>query len=513
MIRTFFSRLRFADRPPWRTVLLGLQAFSADGPAMPTFRPVGSEAGFALIEVLISSVLIAFIAIATFTGFDVSGRATADERAHSQADAIAQQWEERLRGQQTSDIAALSRTFCVNDQGVEVAASTPCPSSVTGSSGTIFTVETTGRFVSDTSGTSSCGEESSSADYIQTTTTVKWPSLGSRPPVSESSIVTPPVSGQLVVQDYNGPNPVPGVEVTAIGPAQAPTSRTLTTGKEGCAIFTTLPAGNYTVGVNQPGYVEKNGNQSYSQLTTLTDGATTPVSIAYDRAGILQAKYATEGVSPLKSTGDTFMAVNTTMTEQPGFGEEVGKYSPVPPEPPAPIVSPKSIFPFYYSEKPPATYSYTLYAGGCTSNDPAGWGVPTSDKPVDVAPGATAAPVTLDLPPVTMRLQEGIKAIATGKGTVTELEEGLPAKIITPTTGPHCGAQAKRTFSSTPAGALPHPGMPFGRYKLCVWANVGSPPATARRYEKTFNNSSLAGEALGAIDLTGAGSSPGECPP
>ena len=168
-----------------------------------------------LIEVIISAMLIGLIVVATFTGFDVANRTTADERSHAQADAIAQQWEERMRGEQVSDIAALNKTFCVNDQGVEVAASAPCPASVVGSTGTIFTVATTGKFISNTSGASSCSKESTSADYIQTTTTVKWPALGSRLPVSESSIVTPPVSGQLVVQDYNGPNPVSGVEVTA----------------------------------------------------------------------------------------------------------------------------------------------------------------------------------------------------------------------------------------------------------------------------------------------------------
>lgn len=452
-----------------------------------------SEGGFMLIEVIISAMLIGLIVVATFTGFDVANRTTADERSHAQADAIAQQWEERMRGEQVSDIAALNKTFCVNDQGVEVAASAPCPASVVGSTGTIFTVATTGKFISNTSGASSCSKESTSADYIQTTTTVKWPALGSRLPVSESSIVTPPVSGQLVVQDYNGPNPVSGVEVTATGPAPAATSRTLTTGAEGCALFTTLPAGNYTVSVNQAGYVEKDGQQSYSASTTLTAGASSIVSIAYDRAGLIGTLFATIAAKEEKVTGDTFMAYNTTMSQPRGFGE-TGEYTA---SPATPLASKKTIFPFYYQEAPPpATYSYTLYAGSCTSNDPAGWGEPESDKTVDVAPGAESAAATLDLPSLKLALTNAAKeAVTTGAGAITELEEGLPAKIVTPVTGPGC--KAKRTFPATPKGALPHPAMPFGRYELCVVANLGTKAAPKEyQYTHIVNNDKKVGAEL-----------------
>ena len=44
-----------------------------------------SEHGFAIIEVLISSVLLALIVIGTFTAFDSSNRFTANEQDRSQA--------------------------------------------------------------------------------------------------------------------------------------------------------------------------------------------------------------------------------------------------------------------------------------------------------------------------------------------------------------------------------------------------------------------------------------------
>ncbi len=463
------------------------------------------EHGFGLIEVLISCLLVATIAIGTFTGFDVTNKVTADQRARAQADTIAQQWEERLRGVQTSDIAALQKSFCVNDEGVEVASTVPCPASVTGYTGTIFTVETTGKFVSDTSGAGSCSKESGSADYIQTTTQVTWPGIGSGKPVSETSIVTPPVSGQLLVQDYNGPTPVPGVNVTAVGPEPATTSKTLATGPSGCALFTTLEAGTYAVGVNQVGYVEKDGKQSYSTTRNLVAGSSSNVSIAYDRAGQIKAGFVNAATGAAVK-GETFMAINPLMTVPRGFGTANA--------PVTEVASPTSLFPFYYQTTEPATHSYTVYAGGCVSNDPSAWEVPSADKSVDMAPGGIVGLVKLEEPPVSVLVtKEGSAAtkIENASGSINEVVTGLPPKIVTPvvspTSGPTCGAAAQRTFTSTPGGALPVAltALPFGKYELCVAANLNAvAPAKWYRYKKVFENKVKAGTALGTVKMSAA---------
>ncbi len=471
------------------------------GPAVAS--KAASDSGFGLIEVLISSLLVAVIAIGTFTGFDVTNRVTANQRARAQADSIAQQWEERLRGVQTSDIAALQKSFCVNDQGVEVYPSLPCPGSVAGYTGTIFAVTTTGKFVSDASGAGSCSKESGSADYIQTTTQVTWPSIGTGKPVSETSVVTPPVSGQLLVQDYNGPNPIPGVSVTATGPEPATTSKLLATGPNGCALFTTLEPGKYAISVNQLGYVEKDGNQAYSTTRNLVAGSSSNVSLAYDRAGDIKTTFvnATTGVAV---PGETFMANNLLMTLPRGFGKPNTAALEV-------ASPPSSLFPFYYQAETP---SYTLYAGGCASNDPASWEVPTADKAVTMDPGGHVGPVKLEMPPVAALLTtNGVTKITTGIGYINELVTGLPAKVVTPVvspqSGPYCGPLAKRNIAATAAGALPYKALPFGRYELCVWAKV----PTTRKYVQIFENKTKAGVNLGTINFnTSPGTSPGECP-
>jgi Tfp pilus assembly protein PilV len=461
---------------------------------------LAAESGFGLIEVLISSLLVALIAIGTFTGFDVSNRATADQRARAQADAVAQQWEERMRGIQTSDIASLQKTFCVNDQGVEVASTAPCPASVVGYTGTIFTVETTGKFVSEASGNASCSQTSSSADFVQTTTKVTWPSIGNGQPVSETSVVTPPISSQLLVQDYNSITPIPNVTVAAVGPEPATTSKSLATGANGCALFTTLTPGNYAVNVNQSGYVEKDGNQSYTANTTLVAGSSSPVSLQYDRAGAIKAKFLNSATGAAVK-GDLFLATNVAMTEPRGFGTANTMVTEV--------VSPLTLFPFASTESTP---SYVVYAGGCTSNNPTSWGAAsTVDRPANLSPGSTVAPTgALELPPVKMILtKNGSTALATGSGSITELTTGLPPAIVTPLTspgsGPACGV--KRTFTATTAtGELPTTlqTLPFGKYELCVTANLGTSTANWYRYKTTFENKSAAGTTLPTINISTA---------
>ncbi len=51
--------------------------------------------------------LVAVIAVGTFTAFDAAGRSSADTRAHAQATQLAGQEQERLRGLTTTQVAQL----------------------------------------------------------------------------------------------------------------------------------------------------------------------------------------------------------------------------------------------------------------------------------------------------------------------------------------------------------------------------------------------------------------------
>src|ERR1700724_2610614 len=71
-------------------------------------RPLpGSQDGFLLIEVIVSAVLVGIIVIATFTGFAVVNRVSADERFHNQAAALAAESQEQLRSDPASALQTL----------------------------------------------------------------------------------------------------------------------------------------------------------------------------------------------------------------------------------------------------------------------------------------------------------------------------------------------------------------------------------------------------------------------
>src|SRR5580700_12128098 len=92
MIRTFSAKLRVLGRSS-----IGRWSWA-------------SERGDTLIEVLISAVLIALIVVGTLTGLDSTNKATARDRARSQADALAEHAEEQLRSEPINKLAALTES-------------------------------------------------------------------------------------------------------------------------------------------------------------------------------------------------------------------------------------------------------------------------------------------------------------------------------------------------------------------------------------------------------------------
>ena len=62
-----------------------------------TMRTPRSEAGFALIEVIVSAMVLAIVALAVLSGIDAANGASAREKARAVAANLAEQDQERLR--------------------------------------------------------------------------------------------------------------------------------------------------------------------------------------------------------------------------------------------------------------------------------------------------------------------------------------------------------------------------------------------------------------------------------
>jgi type II secretory pathway pseudopilin PulG len=443
------------------------------GAALPA---LDEQAGFALLEVLISAVIVALIVIATFTGFDASNRATASERAHAQADVLAQQDEDRLRSLQIGQLSNLSETRTVKYKETE------------------YTVVSTGEFVADTSGTTSCSAEAQEASYVRTTSKVTWPSLGTRPAVVETGLITPPAGGALLVQVFGGDGkPVTGMTVKATGPAPGSGSVTGLTGEKGCVIFAGMPEGTYAVTTFQAGYVDKNGNSEplpSERSVTLVPGTTEKKSFEFDQPGGLTVSF--EPSVGAEAVGDTFVAQNPSMPT-PSFKSfgTAGTYA-------ANVTSGgKTLFPFG-EPSPPAEKAigqYTVYAGTCEADEPTRNGQPINPT-INVLPNETVAK-KVPLPAINIKVMSGSSSVSAG-AAVTKFEGAFKDE------GAECGGK-EHPFSTVTAteGEL-HKGMPFGKFSLCVVSKekVGSPTAEYRKLKGTvFENKNAAGTPLTTIYL------------
>jgi hypothetical protein len=265
-----------------------------------------------MIEVLIGALLVALISGAVLAAYADVSDLGGSERDRSQADALAQQDEQRLRGLTIAQLASTG-------------SGTGNMSTHTTVGGTTYTITSASSYISGSTGASSCtaGQASSSADEVATTSTVTWgPSGNTIDHVVVHGVVTPSVGGSLIASATT-PNPsgtgstgLAGVVVTPVGPSTVPT---VTTDNTGCAIFGGLSGGTYTVSFTPPaGYVDVNGNTTLaSQSPTVTATQTANVSVGpLALPGEITAGFSTayNGQTNVTAESDQFVAVNTAMT-------------------------------------------------------------------------------------------------------------------------------------------------------------------------------------------------------
>jgi len=118
-------------------------------PARPP-SPAPSEAGFALIEVLVSGLIAILVAAAVMTLFGATERTAADQRRKSQAYAVAQDDQARLRSLR---IPTLYKYSATNTVAVD---------------GTAYQVESTGKFINNATGDDlTCASGSSTVNVTQ----------------------------------------------------------------------------------------------------------------------------------------------------------------------------------------------------------------------------------------------------------------------------------------------------------------------------------------------------------
>jgi Tfp pilus assembly protein PilV len=480
---------------------------------------LAADAGLTLLEVLIASLMVALIAVGTFSGFSAATKSSADSRAHAQATQLAGQDEERLRGLTIAELDGLAESTttaraengdCVEETSLSVwkywskGSTDFCenPTGLTGTAykGTVFSVTSsaTPKTPSASSSLSTCEATGHVAPYLQTTSAVTWSTLGSRQPVSQSSIVSSPSATALLTKVLNqNEEPVAGANLTMTSESPAETV-TLISPSSGCVVFAGLQATHVKVAASEPGWINQNGEASSTPVTVpLTAGQTTEKTLIIAKPGGILVRFIEAASTHKHVQGGTFYTFNADSTTTPNgyVGGSPTTYA-------EEITFHEVLFPFRNtSTKPTKPAEYTVFAGECENDSPEKLSGGTIKNPtVQVEPGATnTKPVEVELPEVSITVDTGTSSSSPG----TALSKPEKAMIINkscekatarePTTITY-----KHEMELTSSGTLVHPFQPFSsELELCIVMKKST--SAYYKYEATFANTSASGVKVGTV--------------
>jgi type II secretory pathway pseudopilin PulG len=493
--------------------------------------------GFALIEVIISAMLVGLIVIATLTGFESVGRATADERFHDQAALLLSEAQEALR----SDPANAFDTLVAETKAGEPHTYTMTLGGGTGNE--TYTITQSAVYIENASQALTCstGSKSTPALNIQVTSSVTWPQLlaAGRKALTQSSVITPPDGSGLQVDVLNEEtNPITRVEGATVNATEGATSSSATTSKEGCVVFAALPSTTVNLEVYKPGYVSPGGEYKViAKEVSIAPNLTTHRTVTLEEGGAIEAEFLYNKLTEfggMPVTGDTFVVSNTKMGIQPEFelGSTkittfangtyealTGTYEHTAKTPISAEDYPNgNLFPF-------ATSGWSVYAGDCTENKPptsvvteeeannegkaAVQGgetikvkIPTSYVNVSVYSGTEKTPGKLETTGETANKEEPYAVKITNKGAAKECKI-TPNNSAKEESYAHLQHVLTTKENAAHAGFLQAPFQPFGKFELCVWAKTAK-----KTYTISYENKTVAG-TKDEIFLSASGSKSG----
>jgi Tfp pilus assembly protein PilV len=421
------------------------------------------EQGSFLVEALISSLILVIVGLGVLQSVDRSARLGGEQRTQAVAGNVGQSEQALIRALPLAEQSNM-RTTTTRAVG-----------------GVTYRIDSRSDWINDTSGGASCTTAGSSADYMKVSTTVTWPQMGARRPVTLESLITPDVrafdaaQGSLSVQ-------VSRADGSALGglPVGLSGGATLSdaTSSDGCVLWGYLPAASgYAVGFSLPGYVQPDGSAAVNAPVAVVGGQTSNLAFQYDVAGALQTSFTTRRlpstaalptnpqqahVTNAGGVSIAFPVTGTRLTSGPLF---------------------------------PSTSAYTVHADTCATSEvpspppapfPSGPGPAPTAVSALVTPGTTITSASMRLPALDVRV--------TSAGTPVA---GATVRVTTA-----CGTVYRRTTMAD--GKLADPGFPFGSgLALCV--SDGTRSRQLSRDNTNFNAGAF------AIDI--ASSDPlGTCP-
>jgi Tfp pilus assembly protein PilV len=440
-------------------------------------RRVRDEAGFAMIEVIVSATLLIVLAIGTLAVLDTSTKASAMNRSRDVAAALAQADQEHMRQLPLSSIAG----------GYH-----PAPAIKT-LGGVDYTVTSEGDWTRDATGVVTCSSAASSAgrgDYLKITSTVTWPGMGqtATKPVVLESIVAPGVAalgatkGAIAIKLKTAAGD--GTSGIHVGSGTVGGD----TDSDGCVVLNNLDEGPQTVSWSTPGYVDPDGVTNVIRPETIAAGSTAQDNGAYDRAGKVAVTFAPDAAGTaagVSAKWPTLSVAQVGMTASNGertFVGTGGTSSPVA------AIDAVNLFPFISP--------YTVYAGNCPGNDPTNYTPPaTFVEPSALVPPAGDMTMNVTMPSLIVKNTTGLPI---SKFTITA------ATTVSPMS-PECATTFTSTQTvATGTTAKPIP-VPYGIWNVCATTTGGNRPTTQLAYN-TADTTGTTKRNADTLVVTGSGS-------
>jgi hypothetical protein len=306
-----------------------------------------------------------------------------------------------------------------------------------------FTITQSITWVSPRTNSSACTAVNATATgtvlaYLRVRVVVSWPAMAGVKPVTSETLLTPPYDAtvgnlSVLVSDRDG-NALVGDTVTLGGTA----SRTGTVTDDGCAFFSGLAPGNYTVTYTKAGWVDWDGNSPTTRTLGVTAGTVTSTEIDVDQAAtITVGPAATTGTLP---DGMGITVANTSLTT----GTEVSAWT-------SSATAVTGLFPF--------ANGYGLWAGSCADADPTYTGNGGTRATVTVSPGATTAATTaLTVQPV--------QVYRNTTGTTARSAAILRAVHVGSASCPSSAETLVFTAGPSDASGVARLALPYGSWRL-----------------------------------------------
>ncbi len=326
---------------------------------------------------MVSALLVTLIAGTVATALISNTDFTAAQHQQSEAQDLAQQDQERLKGLSAEQLNDLSQTY-----------STTLDS-------TNFSVTSQAWYLNGTSGATCTGAGGANATYFKTISTVKTTpaSTGTaRTLATDESVIAPPAGGGILTQVHDQTTlPLSGVTVTASGPE----TDAATTDANGCTVFSAVPSGSYNMTETDAGYVDPNGNASPLATTANVssqglawpaNGNPVEMGLGGGITGNFKTTYsastypaAADGLSWFSTGGGGIPMAKYRFNAQPTTASIQTTTAP------GTTASSMGLFPFATALNPASyTNNYQVWAGTCVQEQP-----PVGQDMFTVTPGSS----------------------------------------------------------------------------------------------------------------------------